>query len=111
MTAIELFELPHCEGRDGIHICAQLRVDAMQLEGRVGWAARTMETAANRIEMLEVLVSHLSAALEAVNDDLHQSDETGFWSCGPWADPNTGEGQGGKVQMIREAIAHYRPQS
>lgn len=50
----ELKSSAHSEGRDGIHISAQLRVDAMQLEGhRIRWAARTMETAANRIDELE----------------------------------------------------------
>lgn len=107
MTMLELFDLPNTEGRDRIHISAQLRVDAMQLrDNRIGWAAATMETAADRIDMLERMLVKCSEALEAVADDLHQSDETGYWSCGPWADPNTAAGVGGKVEMIREALAN-----
>lgn len=50
----EIQSSPHSEGRDGIHISAQLRIDAMQLQAhRIGWAAKTMETAANRIDELE----------------------------------------------------------
>ena len=29
----ELWKSPHSQGRDGIHISAQLRIDAMQLDG------------------------------------------------------------------------------
>lgn len=106
MNALEIMTMPNSEGRDGIHICAQLRVDAMQLVShRIAWAARTMETAAKRIETLENLLQQYSSALESVNEDLHQNDATGFWSCGPWADPSTEEGKAGKVQMIREAIS------
>ncbi len=46
--------MPDTEGRDGIHISAQLRVDAMQMENhRMSWVSRTMETAARRIDALE----------------------------------------------------------
>jgi hypothetical protein len=77
----------------------------MQLEDhRIGWAKETMETAAKRIELLEDMLVKYSSALEAVAEDLHQSNETGFWTAGPWADPNTGEGTGGKVEMIRMAL-------
>lgn len=68
MTFLELLKLPNNEGRDGIHICAQLRVDAMQLQSyRVGWASNTMERAAKYIETLEdMLVS--KASTESTDD-------------------------------------------
>lgn len=50
----EIYESPHSTGRDGIHISAQLRVDAMQLRAHgIGWAAECMEKAAARIDELE----------------------------------------------------------
>lgn len=53
MTLLDLLK-GAAEGRDGIHISAQLRVDAMQLESyRIGWAAGTMNTAAAYIDKLE----------------------------------------------------------
>lgn len=44
-------------------------------------------------------------ACKAVLDDLHSGDD-GFWRAGPWADPSTEDGKGGKVQMLREAVAN-----
>lgn len=50
----EFMSDPNAEGRDGIHICAQLRIDSMQLyEHRIRWASDTMDKAANYIELLE----------------------------------------------------------
>lgn len=49
----------------------------------------------------------LFRALEAVEADLH-SGEDNFWRCGPWADPGTPEGEGGKVEMIRAALTKAR---
>jgi hypothetical protein len=48
--------------------------------------------------------SKLVAAVKAVAADLH-CDADGNWSCGPWAGPETPEGEGGTVQLIREARA------
>ncbi len=57
MTMLELISMPGAEGRDGIHISAQLRVDAMQLRAhRIEWAAQSMESAAERIDALEDLL-------------------------------------------------------
>lgn len=54
MTMLEIISMPGAEGRDGIHLAAQLRVDAMQLrDHRIEWAARCMESAADRICALE----------------------------------------------------------
>jgi hypothetical protein len=66
---IALMSSPHAEGRDGIHLAAQLRIDAMQLEGyRVGWAAGTMNTAAERISELEdKMVRAMKACKEALD--------------------------------------------
>ncbi len=48
-------------GRDGIHISAQLRIDAVQLAAhQVLWAAETMETAATRIDELEAELARLT---------------------------------------------------
>lgn len=60
---MKLWESPNAEGRDGIHISAQLRIDAMQLERhRIAWAARTMNTAAERIDELEKMIVELKTA-------------------------------------------------
>lgn len=57
-TMMELISMPNAVGRDGIHLSAQLRVDAMQLEAhRIGWAAATMNRAAARIDELENMVA------------------------------------------------------
>lgn len=46
--------LPTATGRQGIHISAELRVNAMQLQAhRIGWAADCMERAARHIDALE----------------------------------------------------------
>ena len=48
----------------GVHVCAQLRIEASHLQGHgIGWAAKTMEAAARHIEALENrLIEVLSAA-------------------------------------------------
>lgn len=57
MTLFELLSLPTARGNNGIHICAQLRIEAQQLrDNRIPWAAATMEQAANHIEALEKAV-------------------------------------------------------
>lgn len=57
MDVMKLLSMPSVTGRDGIHICAQLRIDGMQLQdNRIGWAANTMERAAKHIEALENLL-------------------------------------------------------
>lgn len=68
---MKLWELPTAEGRDGIHISAQLRVDAMQLNSnRIQWAGRTMETAASHIDAIEVIASELPAVVAALREAL-----------------------------------------
>lgn len=50
----ELLAMKTNQGRDGIHISAQLRVDAMQLRGYgIHWAADSIERAAKHIDALE----------------------------------------------------------
>lgn len=44
------------------------------------------------------------AACRAVLNDLHNGDDRG-WRAGPWADPNTPDGEGGTVAMLRAAVA------
>ncbi len=57
MDVQELLNLPTNTGRDGIHISAQLRVDAVQLRSyRIGWASDSMERAAKHIDALEDLL-------------------------------------------------------
>jgi hypothetical protein len=54
---------PHSEGRDGIHISAQLRIDAMQMNQHgIAWVSRTMETAASRIDELEKKLAETRSA-------------------------------------------------
>lgn len=63
MTILELLSMPTNQGRDGIHISAQLRVDAIQLRcHRIEWAADCMERAARHIDSLEDLL------IKEVND-------------------------------------------
>lgn len=51
---------------DTVHICARLRVEAMQLQDhRIGWAATTMEHAANRIQDLESVLHDLHKLTKA----------------------------------------------
>lgn len=58
MNAMDILNMPTAEGRDGIHISAQLQVDAMQLEQRgMGWVAQTMYKAAEHIIALEDLLA------------------------------------------------------
>lgn len=45
----------------------------------------------------------LLAACRAVSDSMSQGED-GFWRAGPWADPNTPDGEGGTVQLLREAL-------
>lgn len=60
---LEIMSMPGAEGRDGIHISAQLRIDAMQLrQHRIDWAAETMERAADRIDKLEDLLANTPEA-------------------------------------------------
>jgi hypothetical protein len=74
MTILEIISMPGAEGRDGIHLSAQLRVDAMQLQRRhIDWAARTMEQAAERIDTLENLL-----AKRAVNAQAPAGAERGW---------------------------------
>lgn len=48
------------QATQGIHICAEARVAAMQLQGHgIGWAARTLEKAADRIDKLERIAEPL----------------------------------------------------
>lgn len=78
--AAELINRPTATGRDGIHICAQLRIDAMQLRNhRIEWAANTMEKAALDIEALEKTIlkpeeesvaGHPEAEEDGVDPDL-----------------------------------------
>jgi len=57
---IKVMDIPTAHGQDGIHICAQLRVEGMQLENYgMSWAAKTMEQAAKHIETLENLLVQL----------------------------------------------------
>ena len=57
-TMLDLLAHPAATGRDGIHICAQLRIDGLQLDRhRIGWASATMEKAAGYIEYLEGLLA------------------------------------------------------
>jgi hypothetical protein len=49
--------------------------------------------------------SKLVAAIRAVANGLHYNATNMGWECGPWADPQTPEGEGGVVQLIREAVA------
>lgn len=59
MTMMELTSMSGSDGRDGIHLSAQLRVDAMQLRSyEIDWAAECMELAANRIDALEDIITN-----------------------------------------------------
>lgn len=50
---------------DGVHLAARLRVEAMQLQDhRIGWAATTMNLAANRICALETMLHDLHKLTE-----------------------------------------------
>lgn len=54
MTLEEMLSMPTNTGRNGIHISAQLRVDAMMLRAsHIDWAADSMERAAKHIDALE----------------------------------------------------------
>lgn len=64
---LELMQMPTASGRDGIHICAQLRVDGMQLERIARWATDTMERAAKHIEALEKIITDQAAAQEGAD--------------------------------------------
>src|SRR5262245_61752671 len=36
-------------------------------------------------------------------NDFHRGED-GFWRAGPFADPSTPEGEGGVIQLLREAV-------
>ncbi len=65
MNMLDILKLPTAAGRDGIHISAQLQVDAMQLRAhRIGWAGQTMEQAAAHINAVEDLLSKQATLFE-----------------------------------------------
>jgi len=58
MKMEDILKMSTGTGRNGIHISAQLRVDGMQLQShRIGWAANTMERAAQHIDAIENLLA------------------------------------------------------
>jgi hypothetical protein len=91
MTSMEALEkllaMPTSTGRNGIHISAQLRVDAMQLSNyRIGWGAQTMEQAAKHIDELErQLEERMVGDGSNVVEDRERSDQPGHHDEAPGA--------------------------
>jgi hypothetical protein len=87
MDMVKLLEMPNAHGRDGIHISAQLRVDANQLVAHnIDWTKRTMNTAADRIDELEDMLITATTAKELAEKQLAEIEEERYYADRPGED-------------------------